>query len=79
MFGRNDKRVIPRFSRLSGCPLSPSVAIVSDFYLDYVGGAQTSMLEQKASLAEAGHEVYLVANVRKGTRIPPSTSRSRRG
>jgi len=46
-----------------------TVAIISDFYLDYVGGAQSSMLEQKAALADAGHEVYLVANVRKGTTI----------
>lgn len=46
-----------------------TVAIISDYYLDYVGGAQTSMLEQKAALIEAGHEVYLVANVRKGTSI----------
>src|SRR6187549_2465979 len=28
------------------------------------------MLEQKASLAEAGHRVFLVANVRKGTTHP---------
>lgn len=46
-----------------------TVAIISDYYLDYVGGAQSSMLEQKAALAEAGHDVYLVANVRKGTAI----------
>lgn len=50
-------------------PSKQTVAIISDFYLDYVGGAQSSMLEQKAALAEAGHTVYLVANVRKGTRI----------
>ena len=46
-----------------------TVAIISDFYLDYVGGAQSSMLEQKAALADAGHGVYLVANVRRGTTI----------
>ena len=39
------------------------VAIVSDFFLDYVGGAQSSMLEQKAALEEQGHVVYLVAAV----------------
>ena len=50
-------------------PAKQTVAIISDFYLDYVGGAQSSMLEQKAALAEAGHPVYLVANVRRGTTI----------
>ena len=50
-------------------PAKQTVAIISDFYLDYVGGAQSSMLEQKAALAEAGHDVYLVANVRRGTSI----------
>ena len=37
------------------------IAIISDFFLDYVGGAQSSILEQKASLESAGHTVYLVA------------------
>ena len=46
-----------------------TVAIISDFYLDYVGGAQSSMLEQKAALSDAGHDVFLVANVRRGTSI----------
>ena len=39
------------------------IAIVSDFFLDYVGGAQSSIFEQKAALEEAGHTVYLVAAV----------------
>ena len=39
------------------------IAIVSDFFMDYVGGAQSSILEQKAALEEAGHAVYLVAAV----------------
>jgi glycosyltransferase involved in cell wall biosynthesis len=57
------------------------IAIVSDYYLDYVGGAQTSMLEQKASLEEAGHTVFMVSAARglkrterdeHGIRIKPS-------
>ena len=36
------------------------IAIVSDFFLDYVGGAQSSIFEQKASLEEAGHFVTLI-------------------
>src|SRR5690554_5229404 len=40
------------------------VAIVSDYFLDYVGGAQTSMLQQRLALKEAGHEVALVAATR---------------
>jgi glycosyltransferase involved in cell wall biosynthesis len=39
------------------------IAIISDFFLDYVGGAQSSILEQKASLEASGHTVYLVAAV----------------
>jgi glycosyltransferase involved in cell wall biosynthesis len=37
------------------------VAIVSDYLLDYVGGAQTSMAQQRASLEAAGHEVVMIA------------------
>ena len=56
------------------------VAIVSDFYLDYVGGLQSSLLEQKAALEEAGHSVVLVSLARDargevpgvGLRIRPS-------
>lgn len=43
------------------------IAIVSDYFLDYVGGAQTSMQEQKASLEAAGHEVFLIAHTRRGS------------
>jgi glycosyltransferase involved in cell wall biosynthesis len=43
------------------------VAIVSDYFLDYVGGAQSSIHEQKASLLEAGHEVFLIAHTRAGS------------
>ena len=39
------------------------IAIVSDYFMDYVGGAQSSILEQKASLEEQGHVVHLVAAV----------------
>jgi glycosyltransferase involved in cell wall biosynthesis len=53
------------------------IAIVSDYFLDYVGGAQTSIHEQRAALHEAGHEVFLVAHTRKGSApvqlsVPPS-------
>ncbi|MDM4761944.1 glycosyltransferase [Galbitalea sp. SE-J8] len=44
------------------------IAIVSDYYLDYVGGAQTSMLEQRAALERAGHEVLLIAPDRSAAR-----------
>ncbi len=40
------------------------IAIVSDFYLDYVGGLQTSMREQVAALEAAGHEVRLISMAR---------------
>ena len=43
------------------------IAIVSDYFLDYVGGAQSSIHEQKESLAEAGHEVFLIAHTRRGS------------
>ena len=43
------------------------IAIVSDYFLDYVGGAQSSIHEQKASLLEAGHEVFLIAHTRKNS------------
>ncbi len=41
------------------------IAIVSDFYLDYVGGAQSSIVEQKAALESAGHSVIVIANARR--------------
>jgi glycosyltransferase involved in cell wall biosynthesis len=44
------------------------IAIVSDFYLDYVGGAQSSIHEQQAALEAAGHTVFLVACARMGRR-----------
>ncbi len=40
------------------------IAIVSDYYFDYVGGAQTSMRQQKLALEEAGHEVVIVSPAR---------------
>ena len=42
------------------------IAIVSDFYLDYVGGAQSSIHEQQTALENAGHTVLLVSNARLG-------------
>lgn len=44
------------------------IAIVSDYFLDYVGGAQTSMLQQQLALSQSGHEVMLVAATRKSGR-----------
>lgn len=46
--------------------------MVSDFYLDYVGGAQTSMRQQRAALEAAGHEVFMLRSVRprRGDRQP---------
>jgi glycosyltransferase involved in cell wall biosynthesis len=40
------------------------IAIVSDYYFDYVGGAQTSMRQQKRALEEAGHTVLVVSPAR---------------
>jgi glycosyltransferase involved in cell wall biosynthesis len=40
------------------------IAIVSDYFLDYVGGAQTSMLQQRLALMEAGHTVVMVSAAR---------------
>lgn len=37
------------------------IAIVSDYFLDYVGGAQTSMRQQKLALEQAGHTVVMVS------------------
>ena len=50
------------------------IAIVSDYYFDYVGGAQTSMRQQKLALEEAGHTVVVVSPARGilGARYLPS-------
>ncbi|MCW4384546.1 glycosyltransferase family 4 protein [Salinibacterium sp. SYSU T00001] len=46
------------------------IAIVSDYFLDYVGGAQTSMLQQRAALSGAGHDVLMVSTKRmRGARV----------
>jgi glycosyltransferase involved in cell wall biosynthesis len=37
------------------------IAIVSDYFLDYVGGAQTSMRQQQLALEDAGHTVVMVS------------------
>lgn len=37
------------------------IAIVSDYFLDYVGGAQTSMRQQQLALEQAGHTVVMVS------------------
>ena len=41
------------------------IAIVSDYFLDYVGGAQTSMLQQRLALIQAGHQVVMVSATRE--------------
>jgi len=46
------------------------IALVSDFFLDFVGGAQSSIHEQKASLEDAGHQVLLVAAARLNWATP---------
>ncbi len=50
------------------------IAIVSDYYFDYVGGAQTSMRQQKLALEEAGHSVIVISPARGilGARYQPS-------
>lgn len=49
------------------------IAIVSDYFLDYVGGAQTSMLQQRLALLQAGHDVVLVSATRdRGRRFQVS-------
>jgi glycosyltransferase involved in cell wall biosynthesis len=42
---------------------------VSDFFLDFVGGAQSSIFEQREALVSAGHSVVLVAPARLGRGI----------
>jgi len=44
------------------------IALVCDYALDYLGGAQTALLQQAGALAAAGHEVLLVAPA--GRRVP---------
>lgn len=43
------------------------IAIVSDYFPDFVGGAQTSMREQRLALQAAGHHVVMVSAVRGGS------------
>lgn len=46
------------------------IAIVSDYFLDFVGGAQTSMRQQQLALQAAGHEVVMVSAARgRGARV----------
>ncbi|MBX3311354.1 MAG: glycosyltransferase [Microbacteriaceae bacterium] len=45
------------------------IAIISDYYLDYLGGAQVSMIAQKNALTDAGHQVFLLAPLK-----PPNTA-----
>ncbi|MFP7760607.1 glycosyltransferase family 4 protein [Marisediminicola sp. LYQ85] len=37
------------------------IAIVCDYFLDFVGGAQTSMRQQELALTAAGHEVVMIS------------------
>lgn len=39
----------------------PRVALVMDYALDYLGGAQSAFLEQARALTESGHEVVVIA------------------
>ena len=60
---------------MTGVPGVPlKIAIVSDYYFDYVVGAQTSMRQQKIALEEAGHTVIVVSPARgiRGKRYQPS-------
>ncbi len=41
-----------------------NVVIVCDYFLDFVGGAQTSMRQQQAALNDAGHRVVMVSAAR---------------
>lgn len=41
-----------------------NIAIVCDYFLDYVGGAQTSMHQQRRALEAAGHRVTMVSAAR---------------
>lgn len=47
------------------------IAIISDYYLDYLGGAQISMLSQKNALEAAGHEVFLLAPLKPPAKTTP--------
>lgn len=85
LIGRpNDKHVVPAIRRRLpvnrlvggdirsyGLEVEVRVAIVSDFYLDYVGGLQSSLVEQQTALTDAGHEVSLVS---MGRRASPTAS-----
>ncbi|HEY9498233.1 MAG TPA: glycosyltransferase family 4 protein [Terrimesophilobacter sp.] len=41
-----------------------NIAIVCDYFLDFVGGAQTSMEQQRRALTAAGHRVTMVSAAR---------------
>jgi glycosyltransferase involved in cell wall biosynthesis len=49
------------------------IAIVSDYFLDYVGGAQTSMKQQRLAFEEAGHTVVMISasHALFGRRVTP--------
>ncbi len=47
-----------------------TIAIVCDYFLDFVGGAQTSMREQQRALVAAGHRVIMISAARgRGRRV----------
>ena len=50
-----------------------NILIVCDYFLDYLGGAQTAIAAQAAALREAGHDVTVVA---PGRRRKPATGAS---
>lgn len=62
-------------------PVAPSykaeplrIALVTDFYLPSLGGAQTSVLNQKKALEQAGHTVYIFTT-QYNTAEPTDTDR----
>lgn len=46
-----------------------NIAIVCDYFLDFVGGAQTSMHQQRRALEAAGHRVTMVSAARGKGRL----------
>ncbi|MBC7517881.1 MAG: glycosyltransferase family 4 protein [Microbacteriaceae bacterium] len=51
-----------------------NTALVCDYFLDYIGGAQTSMREQQLALTAAGHRVVMVSAARRGHTSNPDAA-----
>lgn len=54
----------------SGIPNPRRIALVIDYSLAYLGGAQSAFLDEARLLRQAGHEVTIVGPVRSGDRWP---------